>query len=157
MKASKAAKATQTRKTTIEVDAEVAAKLRAMLRALGTKKTADTFITECLREMVESEPAMGYIPEHVHGVDEWANHPKRREMRAKLQRIANGDRRLVHSEPIPRNTAIFSQTFQRLVGAAREKGSTPNNMATQLVEWGLNQIEAGEITFGHNQMEGGEA
>jgi hypothetical protein len=63
----------------------------------------------------------------------------------------------VHSEPIPRNTAIFSQTFQRLVGAAREKGSTPNNMATQLVEWGLNQIEAGEITFGHNQMEGGEA
>jgi hypothetical protein len=138
----------ETRKTSVDLDAEIVARLRAHLKALGSKKPVETLIDELLHSAAYGEPQMGYLAEHVHGIDGWANHPRRNAIKARMQRVADGDRRLVHSEPLARNTVIFSQTFPRLVGMARANGSTHNTLATQLVEWGLNQIERGEITFG---------
>ena len=142
-----AATATEARKTSLDLDADTIAKLRAMLRALGSRKTAEAVIDGWLRDTILSEPFMGYIQETVHGMDGWAKHPRKKEINAKLKRIAEGDRRLIRNEPLARNTVIFSETFPRLVATAREKSTTPNTLATSLVRRGLDQLESGEISF----------
>ena len=142
-----AATATEDRKTSLDLDADTIAKLRAMLRALGSRKTAEAVIDGWLRDTVLSEPFMGYIQETVHGMDGWAKHPRKAEINAKLKRIADGDPRLVRNEPLARNSRIFGDTFPRLVAMAETEGTTPNTLATSLVRHGLDQLESGEISF----------
>jgi len=136
------------RQTTIELDAEPIAKLRAMLRALGNRWTIQDVIMEFLGEVIEKEPREHYLAEGVFG-DDWEAHPKRNKMIAKLKRCRDGDKRLVRPEPLPRNVSVDDETLERIergiaAGYAPE-GFTPESVAAQLAIYAAAKFEAGNL------------
>lgn len=85
------------RTTTLELDAETVAKLRAILKV--TKKgPIESFLNDHLRGLVENEPIQNQIP----------------ATRSKILRIIAGDKRLVRPEPLPRNAVVYSNNMERL-------------------------------------------
>lgn len=80
-------KTTKAGKVVVELDAKIVANFRRMLRATGTRTKAETVINEWLESSNNSEPLMGYLAEHVHGIKGWENHPDRVAIRARMQAV----------------------------------------------------------------------
>lgn len=128
--------------TSIELPAEDVAKLRAMLRALGSKRTAESLIAEQVASTVADEPLMGYLGETVHP-NRWDGHPKRKEMEAKLVRCRDGDRRLVRPEPSARNARVHDRYLSRIKDLAAKDDIGPGLVLNQLVRAGLDVHDRG--------------
>lgn len=134
---------TSKEKTTIEIDAIIIAKLRAMLRAVGTKQTAESFIKKDLSRMI-GEPEFigelffGLIEDAKGEVLEW-----RRELNVKLRRILAGDKRLVRPEPMPRNAVVYQHNLERLAAIGANAGAGVNSALNVMLDAAMNEIDRG--------------
>lgn len=136
--------ATETaRRTSVALNAEHVAKLRACLKAVGSRETLEEFIEDLLADTLK--PANGFFDLSASLL------PPARQAKARdqLDRILSGDRRLVHPgrEPMARNVTIYGQALDRLDTAAKRLEMGRNGLASRLVEHGLAELAAGRIAF----------
>jgi hypothetical protein len=133
--------------TTIELDAELVAKLRASVRAVRKNKTLEEFVEELLADMLE--PHSGLF----EGLIE--NEHRREKIELKLDRIRRGDSRLVRSEPVARNTVVYTAEMERLKKIAGTVGMPVNSAINSLLYDSLNDIESGKMKFVLTSSKGG--
>ena len=142
---------TTARKTTatIELEAELVAKIRASIRAVRKNQTLEEFVEGLLVDMLE--PHSGLFEGLIQ------NEQCREKIEGKLDQIRRGDPRLVHREPLPRNAVVYQHNLERLRTVASSTGNTVNSALNSLLNDGLNQIENGTMNFVPNIQEGGAA
>ena len=104
--------------TTIELDAELVAKIRASVRAVRKNQTLEEFVEELFTDMLE--PHSGIF----EGLIE--NEQRREKIEGKLDRIRRGDSLLVRSEPRARNTVVYTVEMERLKKIAGTVGMPVN-------------------------------
>ena len=116
-------KATETRKTSLDLDAELVAKLRAAIRLVSRTYTVERFIDEMIETVIEDSKTEPFIQESILGYDwtKWGSPKRRAEVEAKLKRIREGDRRLLPHEPFAKNLYISDEVMGRLNLMAADK------------------------------------
>jgi len=88
----KTPKAPAASKATIEIDAETLRKLREILSAIGTRKTAGQLINEWVKSTVEGERNDGYIRDCVFPTGKWRKSTRCHEIQAEINRILEDGR-----------------------------------------------------------------
>lgn len=125
--------------TTIELDAELVAKIRASVRAVRKNQTLEEFVEELFTDMLE--PHSGLF----EGLIE--NEQRREKIEGKLDRIRRGDSLLVRSEPRARNTVVYTVEMERLKKIAGTVGMPVNSALNSLLNDSLDHIESGKMKF----------
>ena len=139
--ASIASKLADLKKTTVTLDAVLVAKIRASLRAVGL----NTDIGEHIEKSLESE-----LEDNSGFFEAWIEDettPRGREIEEKLERIRNGDKRLVRPEPLPCNAFVHRDLLERLRAVASADDVPIGSAINALLRVGLDKVESGEWKY----------
>ena len=132
---------TNTAKTSIELNADLVAKLRASLRAINDTGTAEQFIDEWMETIFEENSGL------MESLIETDNPSARIAAESKLDRIRKGDKRLVRPEPLPRNARIHSRELDRANTIAAATGLSHGGTLNALLDYALGKFESAEIVL----------
>lgn len=156
-------KATETRKTSLDLDAGLVAKLRAAIRLVSRTYTVERFIDEMIETVIKDSKTEPFIQESILGYDwtKWGSPERRAEVKAKLERIRNGDRRLVSIEPFAKNLYVSDEVMGRLCLMAKDKARNRVDVSpgyigkALLLEATERLLATGEWSIGENTNAGG--
>jgi len=130
--------------TTVELNAEAIAKLRAAMRVFND--TAEAFIDEWLLTIVEENS--GTIESFLDIKDP----VELSKMEAKLARIWKGDKRLVRPEPSNVHFVTTAQNANRIERLAAQLGMDRDGLTNALLDCGIRELD-NELAMGCETLE----